>query len=163
MSFLHKSRSTWYSCTLIFVLIWGSGQLLPACPYQTCITNRCIFDVCLLTLPLVQKCANVWGGACVCDCVYVPVSVCSQGLRLQARQKDCECMPWHTSREGELALWLWQDKQSMQQYVATHDAKLLLLLQLNVSVLFPSAFCSPAVFIPQRFLFPTITARIICT
>lgn len=39
----------------------------------------------------------------------------------------------------------------MQQYVATHDAKLLLLLQLNVSVLFPSTFYSPAVFIPYHY------------
>lgn len=58
-----------------------------------------------------HKCLSGRARVCVraCLCVCVPVSVCSQGLRPQARQKDCRYMPWHTGREGGLKLWFWQD------------------------------------------------------
>ncbi len=73
--------------------------------HQTCIRNRCIFDVGLFMLPHVHECVN--DCVCICLCVFVsvlpgPAGASQTGeMRLHA--------PTHRER-GKADVELWQGK-----------------------------------------------------
>lgn len=65
--------------------------------HQTCIRNRCIFDVRLFMSSHVHERVN----ECISVCVfYVSYAECFQPLRVQARPGRCSCMPRHTGGGG---------------------------------------------------------------
>lgn len=77
--------------------------------------------------PCAQLDECVREGACVRLCLWACVSVFLGPAA--TRQTDCRCMPWHTSTEGGLTVWFWQDKQSI---VICYHTSCIILINLRL-------------------------------